>query len=165
MLRIRQARLDDAGALADRLREADIQEIRANLGEDPLAVLKRSIVISVPCYTAADRQDSPVAVFGVAPDTHNRDIGMVWLLGSVELVNHQVFVLRQSRKWVEELQRHYKVLWNCVDARNEVHIRWLKWCGFVFIRLIEEYGVERRPFFEFEKVRYDDQMKRGAREK
>lgn len=156
MINICPASIEDAGKLAARLRAADLQEIQANLGEDPLIVLVRSIVISDPCYVVVGEDDKPMALFGAAPDTGDAEIGMVWLLGSNELVDHPFFVLRNSRKWVEKLHQRYKILWNCVDARNEVHIRWLKWCGFEFIRLIEQYGVEQRPFYEFEKVRGGD---------
>jgi hypothetical protein len=153
MIQTRPAQDGDAFELAPKLRAADLQEIEANLGEDPLIVLERSIAISNPCYAVVDEADNPMALFGAAPDTGDAETGMVWLLGSNELVAHPFYVLRNSRKWVEKLHQCYKVLWNCVDARNEVHIRWLKWCGFEFIRLIEQYGVEQRPFYEFEKVR------------
>ena len=155
MIQVRFARDADARELAPRLRPADLQEINANLGEDPLVVLERSIAISDPCYAVVDEEDKPMALFGAAPDTGDEEIGMVWLLGSNELIAHPYYVLRNSREWIERLQQRYRVLWNCVDARNEVHIRWLKWCGFEFIRLIEQYGVEQRPFYEFQRVRDD----------
>lgn len=153
MIEIRSARHEDAARLAPLLRAADLQEIRANVGEDPLILLERSIAVSDPCYAVVDLEDRPMALFGAAPDDCREGVGVVWLLGSSELIAHPFFVIRQSRKWIQELQRSYRVLWNCVDARNEVHIRWLKWCGFEFIRLIERYGVEQRPFYEFQKVR------------
>ncbi|MGH9903554.1 MAG: hypothetical protein ACRD68_17245, partial [Pyrinomonadaceae bacterium] len=79
----------------------------------------------------------------------------VWLLASPELARHPFF-FRHSRYWVEQLHERYRVLWNCVDVRNEVHIRWLKWCDFTFLRRIEEYGAGRMPFYEFTKVRGGD---------
>lgn len=81
------------------------------------------------------------------------DIGSVWLLGAQELNNYSLYFLRHCRSWVNKLQEDYIVLWNYVDARNKVHIRWLKWCGFTFLRLINNHGVEQRPFYEFERVR------------
>jgi hypothetical protein len=32
-------------------------------------------------------------------------------------------------------------------------MNWLRWCGFRFIRLEERYGVEQRPFWNFERTR------------
>jgi len=152
MPKVRPALLEDAAKLAPRLREADLQEIKANLGEDPLTVLKQGIADSDLCYAAVS-EDEPIALFGVVPDTDDRDVGLVWLLGSDELTRHAVFVLRNSRKWVEILQQRYRILWNHIDARNELHIRWLQWSGFTLLRRIEQYGVEQRPFYEFERVR------------
>jgi|ERR1041384_7671963 hypothetical protein len=153
MLEIRRVVHEDANKLARRLRAADLQEIKANLGEDPLSVLQKGVAESDPCYAVVNEEDEPVALFGVVPDTADADVGVVWLLASDELAEHPFFVLRNTRKWVEELQQQYRVLWNHIDARNELHIRWLQWSGFTLLRRIENFGVEQRPFYEFEKVR------------
>ncbi len=152
MVKVRPARSTD-GKIAQRLREADLREIKANLGQDPLIVLERGIAQSDPCYTVVNEQNKPLALFGVVPDTGDPDVGLVWLLASDELAQHPFFVLRNTHKWVEKLQRQYRVLWNHIDARNELHIRWLQWSGFTVLRRIENFGVEQRPFYEFEKVR------------
>jgi hypothetical protein len=155
MIRIRPALISDAVGLAPKMRKADLQEIKANLGEDPFVVLERGIAQSSPSYTVVNEADQPLALFGVVPDTGDTDVGLVWLLASDELAQHPFFVLRNSRKWVEKFQRQYRVLWNHIDARNELHIRWLQWSGFTLLRRIENFGVEQRPFYEFEKVRND----------
>jgi hypothetical protein len=153
MIRIRPARYDDSAALAAKLRAADVQEIRAHLGQEPLTVLDDGIASSAPCYAVVDGSDVVIALFGVVPDRREADVGLVWLLASDELHRHPFFVLRNSRKWVELLQEKYRVLWNHIDARNELHIRWLQWSGFTLLQLIEKFGVEQRPFYEFERVR------------
>ena len=152
MLKVRAANMEDADRLAPVLRCGDIEEIKAAAGEMPIVVLKQGIVCSDPCYTIIDIDDSPLAVFGVIADSSRINVGRIWLLGSDSLVQYSYTFLRHSRKWIEKLHQRYPTLWNYVDARNEVHIRWLKWCGFTFLRRIEEYGVERRPFYEFERV-------------
>lgn len=150
---VRGSETKDAYPLAPKLRAADLQEIEANVGEDVLTHLERSISVSTPCYTVLNVTNQPLAAFGVIPDCRDADVGKIWLLGSPELVSYPFLFLRHCKTWVESLQREYKVLWNFVDARNVVHIRWLKWSGFTFLRLIETHGVERRPFYEFEKTR------------
>lgn len=154
MIRVRPSILDDAKSLAPRLRTADLREIEACLGKHPLIVLEQGIEISDPCYTIVGEESAPLAIFGVVPDTANPGVGRVWMLASTELLRHRFWFLRNSRKWVELLQQQYKVLWNFIDARNEVHIEWLRWCNFNFINRVEEHGHERRPFYEFEKVAY-----------
>lgn len=145
--------MEDASQLAPRLRVADILEIQAATGESPLTALKRSIACSNPCYTLVNDSNLVLASFGVIPDMNHIDMGSVWLLGAQELNNYSLYFLRHCRSWVNKLQEDYIVLWNYVDARNKVHIRWLKWCGFTFLRLINNHGVEQRPFYEFERVR------------
>lgn len=152
-IRIRLARAGDADGLAPRLRAADLQEIKANVGADPLVVLERGVAESDPCYALVDGGGRPLALFGAVPDPDCAEVGRVWLLGSDELARQRFFVLRNSREWIERLHQRYRVLWNFVDARNEVHIRWLKWCGFTFVRLVEKYGAEQLPFYEVSKVR------------
>lgn len=151
VLNVRLTRVIDAEELASKLRRADIQEIKAATGEPPRIALENGIFWSDFCYTIVDKEDKPLAIFGTVPDPNLDDMGRVWLLGSDELSKHPLFFLRNSHKWIEKLHQRYTILWNYIDVRNEVHIRWLKWCGFNFIRRLEKYGVEQRPFYEFEK--------------
>ena len=153
MIRIRPALSTDAIELALKMRKADLQEIQANLGEDPLTVLEHGIAQSRPSYAVVNKADRLFALFGVVPDTVAADVGLVWLLASDELAKYPFFVLRNTGKWIEILQQQYRVLWNHIDARNELHIRWLQWSGFTLVKRIENFGVEQRPFYEFEKVR------------
>lgn len=164
MLQARPATATDADHLAPRLRETDLNEIQAATGEAPLVALERSLAISEPCYAIVDEHDEAVALFGVVPDANAPvdDAGIVWLVGSRDLLEHSFAFLRNCREWVRRLHQPYRLLWNCVDIRNEVHIRWLKWCGFTLHTLIEEYGVERRPFYEFAKVRNENKARKGA---
>ncbi len=69
-------------------------------------------------------------------------MGIPWMLCTDALVNdHAAALLRVSRQWVDRLGEPYDVLSNYVYAENDVHIRWLKWCGFIL-----EQAVERGPF-------------------
>lgn len=152
MIVVRPAHIVDAAELALKLRQADLQEIKSAVGEDPLVLLEQSIAWSDPCFSIIGEGSNPIAIFGVVPDSCAADVGRIWFLGSDELIHHSITFLRYSREWIDRLHERYPTLWNYVDARNEVHIRWLKWCGFAFLRRIEEYGVEQRPFYEFERV-------------
>ena len=77
----------------------------------------------------------------------------MWLLASEGLVErHSRLFARYSKIWVKQLHRRYDILWNMVDARNRVHIRWLEWCGFTLLRRLVNHGVEQRLFYEFERV-------------
>jgi hypothetical protein len=45
-------------------------------------------------------------------------------------------------------------LWNIVDARNELHIRWLKRFGFVALKKHPQVGPQGLPFFEFVRINH-----------
>lgn len=144
--RVRPSDPGDADALAPQLRAADLAEMRAVTHEPPPRVLADGIARSSPCYTVVGDSGAPLAIFGAIPTREHA--GFVWLAGCDELVANPYLFLRHSREWLERLHEHYPVLWSRVDARNIVHVRWLRWSGFRFLRTIDEFGIERRPFHE-----------------
>ena len=60
--------------------------------------------------------------------------------------------LRQSRIELKKVHKEFPVLFNYIDARNTVHLRWLKFMGFTIIKKLEIFGYEGRPFYEFVKI-------------
>jgi len=148
---VRHATADDAVRLAPKLRRADLQEIQAATGETALGALERGLQDSDPSYVIIDAEGTPLALFGVVPDIGDK--GIVWLLGSDAIEEHAISFARGSRPWLDRLHERYPVLWSFVDVRNELHLRWLTWCGFEVTRTIEGFGVERRAFHEVVRVR------------
>ena len=66
--------------------------------------------------------------------------------------NPKVAQILYSKGVVEIFQKRYRVLYNFIDARNTLHIKWLKWCGFTFIQKHYDYGYEKRLFYEFVRI-------------
>jgi hypothetical protein len=153
MLHVRPARPEDARDLAPRLRPADVREIRALRGEEPSRVLEEGLAWSTACFAAEDDAGLLVALFGAGPDGGQDAAGLIWLLASPELERNGRDFLRQCRHWVDRLHEHCPRLGNVVDARNDVHLRWLAWCGFTVVRRLEGHGVERRTFLEVRRCR------------
>ena len=136
----------DAFHISRNLREADRNELSALTRKPYVQLLRDGIKQSDPCYTVFIRKTSkPCAVFGTR-DSGYTNSGVVWLLGTDDLFSIGFTFLRKSNEWVNELHTHYRLLYNVIDARNKVHIRWLKWLGFDFIKDIPKYGIERRKF-------------------
>lgn len=150
-LRFRRAEIEDADALARVLREADRREIQAAVGRGAAETLREGVANSDPCWAAAGSGGALLALFGVVPDAGKPRSGMIWLLGSEDLARQRFAVARASRACVARIEDQYDKLWNYVDARNEAHIRWLKWCGFRFVRLEDHWGVEGRAFWRIER--------------
>ena len=47
-------------------------------------------------------------------------------------------------------KKHAKILWNFIDSRNTVHLRWIKWCGF---KLINKKYIDKIKFYEFIRIK------------
>jgi len=142
---IRKTIFEDIDFLAPRLRQEDKREILANSGSTPYNALLRGYVASELCFTIVDKENVPVGMFGV------NKVGAIWLLATNDIYRIRFSFLRESRQVVELLNQKYPRLWNFVDCRNKLHIRWLKWCGFIFLRKVK-YGVLQQPFYEFIRI-------------
>ena len=147
---VRPATIDDLNYLAPRLREADVEEIKAACGIEPWAALLLEYDLSEEKITMVGEQGEAVGIYGITPVT--RLDALVWLHATEDLKNYPFQFLRRCRAEVNRLNQKYPVLWNFVDARNELHINWLRWCGFTFIKRHEEHGVQKKPFYEFVRI-------------
>ena len=137
--------------LKGRLRESDIQEIRASSGRNPDFSLEMSWRLSPLCW-AAEKQDKQgtrtISIFGASRISLLSEKGIPWMLGSEELNGAGLEVGRCSRQYVLEMKRHFRLLENYIDARQKRSIRWLQWCGF-HVEPAEPYGVLGLPFHRF----------------
>ena len=147
----REYRESDAEYIAQHLRTADLGEIQASAGADPLAAIRFCAAASGILCTIVGQH--PAAIYGVVPVD---DItGAVWLLGTDELTAPPLRrqFLTESRAYLDRLHDFRPLLFNYVDERNTLHIRWLKWVGCTFINRHEKYGFEQRPFLEFVRIK------------
>ena len=150
---VRPARWEDVPILAADLRSADIAEVRAVSGLGP----KDAIAIGVRAgesYVACLPDTTPAFIFGIIPIIP-KELGAVWAVATNRFKEVQPQFLRESRAATAALCKPYRLTFNYTDARNGVHHRWIKWCGFTFIKRHEEYGVEKRPFLEFVRITED----------
>lgn len=153
MLTIRPARPEDISFIASRMRPADVAEVAASCGDTPESALQQSFELSIQPLTAVDAVGKPVCMFGVGrtPDPH---VGCVWLLGTEAVDRERVSFLRLSKRLTRQFHAEYPVLMNCVDERNTVHIRWLRWLGYHFLARHPEWGQAKRPFLEFARLQH-----------
>ena len=148
---VRNSRKEDLDHLAENLRDADVQELHAQNGLTPKVALGLSLLLARKCKTICDPEGVPIGVFGVS-DTNIVGLGSIWMMATPDLLKHQRQFLRECREGILEVSRGYSCVFNYTDARNTVHHRWLKWCGFTFIKEHENYGKNGEPFYEFVKI-------------
>lgn len=150
-MNIRPATMEDCLILGPILRKADKEEIQASSGDLPSDALLIGLRDSELCLSIV-QDEKPLAMFGVVRMAENPSVGQVWLLGTDEIKAHSMEFLRKSKEWVERLHRDFPVLYNNIDARNTVHIRWLQWLRFQFINELPSYGHEGRLFYHFVRI-------------
>lgn len=149
---VRLATEADALSLASRLRKADKIEIEASGGKAK-DVLLGGVRSPDPTYVAVDENDNPHIIFGTAP-SGDPLLGFVWMMATPAIKLSWIRLLRETPFWIERLYGNYSVLANVVHTENSVHIRWLKWAGFIFLRKLTYNGYE---FYEFARL-----SRRGA---
>ena len=145
----RLSTLEDIKYLAPRLRRTDKEEILAGIGATPYHALLIGYFECAVVFTIVNPKNKPVAIFGINDVGNN--VGAIWLLATDKLKDIQFPFLRENKKVIDFLNTKYKILWNFVDCRNQLHIKWLKWCGFKFINK-KQYGVLQKPFYEIIRI-------------
>jgi hypothetical protein len=142
---VKAAEPKDIAEVAQALRKEDIAEANA-CGLDAKEALYGSARQS-DYVMAIMEGEQAVGIFGVGA-TNQTGTGCVWMVGTPGIERISYTFLRQSRGWVDAMNDKYPVLWNRVYAKNEVHIRWLKWLGFKIIGL-GAWGPKQEPFYQF----------------
>lgn len=125
MIEIRPTIESDLGRLAETMRKEDIEEVLA-LGQSPIEALQYGFEYSEPCLTATSNGEI-VAIFGVVPKF---SAGIIWLLGSDLIQTNKIEFLRKSEKVLDNMSAPFDYVMNCVDRRNDVHLKWLHWLKF-----------------------------------
>ncbi len=140
----------DCHELAPFMKEVDKDEVMASSGHDPLTSLIKSRESSDICFSIFWEKNL-IGMCGVG--YVNSYTGSPWMLGSDafdEFKNkHKKHFYKACKKWVLDMNSMYPLLCNYVDKRNDTSIQWLRHLGFSFTRLIDNYGYEGKPFWEF----------------
>jgi hypothetical protein len=135
-------------ALAPRLRAADLAEMEAATGLEPLAGLRSACALSDALYAIEDDDGDMLALFGVASGNAFGlpEVGVPWLLGTDALVTtHRRWLLRNTARIVSIEDHRWTRYFGAVDARNSVHVRWLRWAGFL-VMPAAPFGSRNLPF-------------------
>lgn len=140
---------EDVKKLSKNLRKEDIEEIKANSNSNPYHALYTGVLYSHLPFTIMSDDDNPIMIMGVIP--HGKNLGMIWLLSSPEIKNISIPFLRNCRGVLDLYLKTFPVLYNYIDARNTVHLKWLRWLGFNFIKVHNDFGYQNIKFIEFVK--------------
>lgn len=146
---VRKTRMSDAKYIAERLRKADLLELKANTTASPDVALMHSVWQSNPCYTICYFGE-PIGIFGLCPQ---KDIGVVWMMGTDKVLRIKNTFLKASKEWINYFLELTPILFNFIHEKNTLHIKWLRWLGFSIINKKENFGINGETFYEFVKIK------------
>ena len=150
---VRPAEPEDCSIIASNMRKEDVAEVWAASHHSPLDALTTGFVHSHPPMTIIKSPNIPVGMFGSIPMSFGQPTTAgIWMLGTDEIWDVRFQFLRESRHWLREVSEEYDLVYNVIDKRNELHIRWLRWLGFHLIREIPDFGPDKMPFIEFVRI-------------
>jgi hypothetical protein len=144
-----QATIEHAAYIASHMRKADVEEVAVASGRGPFAAFRDSMQASTLCWTGMVN-DEPACMFGVGVIDILGGTGSPWLLGTELIERNAVAFLRRSRVFVAQMIDTFHYLYNYVDARNTLSIKWLRWLGFEMSDDPVPYGIRGMPFYYFE---------------
>ena len=148
---VRASTQADVDYLTNNLRPEDAQEVLASHGGSREA-LQLGLEDSEECWTIIVSETNEIAgMYGVG--RLDDMTGVPWLLSAPPVTKIWMPFLRESRKWVKEMNYKYPILTNAVDADYNVAIDWLRFLGFTFIKRHETWGASNRPFLEFVRIK------------
>lgn len=140
------ATMEHAAQIAPRLRLEDAEEVRGAGLIDPLAVVQRSIEMSLHSWVWL-LEDEPACIFGVAGDLIGRE-AMPWLLTTDAVPRHAKTFWRHSREIVRLMSEVHPRLAGYCDARYTASARWLDRLGFT-LHGPDPFGPLNMPFYRF----------------
>lgn len=126
---VRRSVEDDIVEIAPRMRRQDVEELWASSRHTPVEALVSALLSSDYTFTGVI-DGRPEMMFGLSVISHVTGHGSPWLLGTDEILNHRRDFMRASAQWRDMFLDRTPILTNCVDDRNELSKRWLRWLGF-----------------------------------
>lgn len=150
-LRIRNSVAEDVPLIAARIREADRTELWRSSHATPERAMEYGLRHSSPCLTID--AGAPIGIFGAVPSEGLEDIGICWMVCTIDIRKHAKAFLKGCRPELRLMMQRYERLFNFVDADNAEAVNWLRWLGFT-IYPAHPYGIEECPFHPFEIARH-----------
>ena len=145
---IREATLEDAGAIAAKMATADVAELYALSGLEPREGMMKSHAISDESWALESDTLGILSMWGVVKDDEG-PAANIWLICSPEVKAAPISFSKIVKEQVLSMADRFGILYCYADGRNTDHHRWLKRIGFHETRVLLAFGFEKRTFHEF----------------
>lgn len=132
MITVRPATAADAAWVGLNLREEDEEEVQAATGSSGRTVVPASFqhsTLSFAVFGAEEKE--PCALFGCSPDPANEGWGLVWFLGTPDIIRYSRDIIKEAPRWLTLFHGFCpNGLHNNAYAKNGTHLRWCLLTGF-----------------------------------
>lgn len=135
--KVEKSKVKDCEALVSVMEEPALNFLRVGWGVEPLQGLQAAFRASPLCWTILV-DDQIAGMFGCAPQ-FLIGVGSPWLVTGPALEGVKLQFIRQSRRYLEEIFERFPVLTAHVYRGNKPLIGWLKWLGFAFEPVDENF--------------------------
>lgn len=146
---VRESCMEDIYSLQHCLKISDIDEVWASHHKTPYEALCEGFLNSDQCFSVV-KEDKTLAMFGCC--RAEDDKSTIWFLSGDEIFKIKRFAfIKHSAGFIGFMfhrDQSIKVLYNFVDVRNKISIRWLQRIG-ANIHEAAPYGIEGMPFHYF----------------
>jgi hypothetical protein len=139
--------------LVNNLRKPDLEEVKTFCNtEDVLKPVMEGWKKSEYAKTFLVN-DKVAGVYGLVKSPDNKRAACPYLLCTNELYKIKKTFIKGCKQRVDEMLFKFPILFNYIDSRNQVHLQWIKYCGF---NLIHEKQINKVKFYGFLKIREEN---------
>ena len=143
----RDATVKDGLRVVNNLRPEDRSEMEG-IGVSILS-LPFGVLISEHAVYFFSKEGKAAGLAGIVRLDNN--VGQIWMLCTPVIHDAPITFVREAKKWLDNIQGEYTLLWNVADARNQVHHKLLKHLGFKALRTVP-VGPKNLPYYEIVKL-------------
>lgn len=145
---VKRATAEDVEEVIRNIRDADRLEIESATGK-PYDEVLRGLPKLCDEMWAGFADGKCGVLFGFQKPTFVSEHTVAWLISTKMVDAEAITFIRNSKKVFGLMCKGHEYLFNFVDSRNKLAIRWLKWLGFT-IYDPEPYGARGELFHKFD---------------
>lgn len=143
---------DDMFIISENLSEINREELSALTNISPLIALS-VCASSGESYCVEDGAGNVCGAFGLIPEKNLEGTASIWMVTTTSIANIAVQFIKGSKKWIEEFNNRYRLIYCRVYDGNAFTKRWLEMMGFDHSADIENVGIHGELFLEYFRIR------------
>lgn len=138
--------------LASKLSEINLRELKALTDISPIWALSLTVRYGEN-YAIYSSDGKLCGAFGVVPEENIKDCAAIWMVTTPDIKNIATTFIKNSKKWIEEFNARFSMIYCRVYDQNEFTRRWLGIMGFDENPDATGLGLHGERFIEFYRLK------------